>query len=286
LTFSAPLDLSADLPDAPVTVSQVAIAAGPSGVAYVAMMLNTGAVHLRTTQDGGDTWGAAVSVGAAWSTSSGLSLAAFNDDLYIGFSTSGGVAVARSRDRGVGTFDITPVEMTIAFFDLLFDPATESLAVCADTPTFHVRVSNDAGATFGAEVNPAGQEFYSDWAIGNGTLFVSGVNLGGSGDAATLYLIPLSDPTISDAVGGLPVVSTAQTRSLAADTTGNAFVLSQLDGGGVQLDRLAAGASAFDAPRLLDADAGSPVAAPLPASNGVAVAYTIGTEVWVTVQTY
>jgi cysteine-rich repeat protein len=285
-TFSGPTDLSNDLPDAPVAVSQVAVAAGPSGVAYVAIMLDTGAVYLRTTEDSGATWGDPLLIGSATSTSSGLSLQSFNDDVYVGFSTSGGVAVARNHSRGTGTFDITSVGISIAFFDLVYDVTLETLAVCADTPTFHVRASSDGGATFDSEVNPPGTEYYSDWAIGNGNIFVSGVNLGSSGGAADLYVIPTDALSTSTLVTGLPVVSTAQSRSVSADAAGNAFVASQLNGGGVQLDRLAAGASSFDTPRLIDATGGSPIAAPLPGNGGAAVVYTVGSEVFATVQAY
>lgn len=282
-SFTAPVDLSADLSSG---VSQVAVATGPSGSAYVGIMLTTGEVFLRSTQDSGATWGTAVPVGQATSTSAGLSLVAFNDDVYIGFAASGGVAVARNHARGTGAFEVTQVALSIAFFDLLYDAGPGTLVVCADTPTFHVRVSDDAGASFASEVNPPGSEYYSDWAIGNGQIFVSGTNLGSSGNATLLYVIPTENVSTSTFVTGLPAVSTAQTRSLAADVAGNAFVASQLNGGGVQLDRLAAGGSALDAPRAIAATGGSPVVAALPGSGGAAVVYTDGTDVWATIQAY
>ncbi len=285
-TFTEPLDLSTDLPNGPVVVSQVAVAAGPSGVGYVAMMLNTGEVYLRITEDGGQSWGSAAQLGQAASTSAGLSLQAFNDDIYVGFSDSSGIAVASNYTRGAGPFTTTSVAMTIAFFDLLYDVRLETLAVCADTPAFHVRASADRGATFAGEVNPPGQEYYSDWAIGNGQIFVSGTNLGASGYSTSLYVIPTDALSTSTAVVGLPAVTAAQTRSIAADDGGNAFVASQLDGGGVQLDRLTNGAGSFDAPRSLSATGGSPVAAPLPGQQGAAVIFTDGSSVYVTIQTY
>src|SRR5262245_29551725 len=54
-SFSAPNDLSRDLPGAPVTVAQVAVAVGPPGVAYVGMMLGSEMVYLRVTHDHGAT---------------------------------------------------------------------------------------------------------------------------------------------------------------------------------------------------------------------------------------
>ena len=101
-----------------------------------------------------------------------------------------------------------------------------------------------------------------------------------------VYVIHTSDLTTSTPVGGLPVVTAAQTRALAADAGGNAFVASQLNAGGVQLDRLAYGGSAFDAPRSISATGGSPVPAPLPGNQGAAVVYTDGTSVYATIQVY
>jgi hypothetical protein len=282
-TFSTPLDLSADLPSAPVTISQVALATGPTGVGYLGLMASTGKVYLKVTTDFGATWGAASLVGTATSTTAGLSLQSFNNDIYIGFATAGGVTVAANHARGVGTFATTPVTISIAYFDLVFDVTDGTVAVCADTPSFHIRASSDEGVTFAAEVNPPGSEFYSDWAIGNGNIYVSGTSGGG---AAQLFVIPTSALATSSSVSGLPVVTAAQTRSVAADAAGNAFVASQLNAGGVQLDRLKFGGTSFDTPRAISATGGSPIAAPLPGSGGAAVAYTDGTSVWVTIQAY
>ncbi|XXF75415.1 hypothetical protein P2318_20350 [Myxococcaceae bacterium GXIMD 01537] len=285
-TFSAPLDLSTGLGTSPAGVAQVAVASGPTGVGYVAIMLTNGEVYLRTTQDKGATWSAGALLGTTVSTGAGLSLVAFNDDLYVGFRSSTGIAVALNHQRGVGAFAITNVAMNVAFFDLVFDVRVGTLAVTADTPTFHVRTSSDAGVTFAPEVNPPGSEFFSDWAIGNGTIFVSGTKLNPPDNSTNLFLIPASAPTTSTFVAGLPSVSASQTRSVAADDLGNAFVASQLNGGGVQLDRLGVGAAAFDAPRLIDPAGGSPIPAPLPGGSGAAVIYTVGTTVWATIQAY
>lgn len=285
-SFSGPLALPADLGKSTSDVAQVAVAAGPSGVAYIAIMLTSGEVFLHRTKDRGATWSQGAAIGTATSTTAGLSLVSFNDDLYIGFRSATGIAVARNHQQGAGTFDITDVAMSVTFFDLVFDVRLGTLAVASDSPTFHVRVSSDAGVTFGSEVNPPGSEFFSDWAIGNGTIFVAGTNLIAPDNSVNLFKIPSNAPTTSTFVAGLPSVSTSQTRSVAADDVGNVFVASQLNGGGVQLDRLAADATKFDAPRSIDPAGSSPIPAPLPGGSGAAIVYTVGTTVWVTIQAY
>jgi hypothetical protein len=82
------------------------------------------------------------------------------------------------------------------------------------------------------------------------------------------------------------VVNTAQTRTIAADPVGNAWVGSQLNGNGVQLDRLGAAASTFDTARSVSATGTSPGVAGLPDSTGAALIYTEGTQVYVTIQVY
>ncbi len=285
-SFSAPFDLMAAVPNAPFTVSQLALAATPSDAVFAAIMLDTGEVFLRRSLDAGATWSAATSVGVATSTSSGLSLEAFNDKVFVGYSTSGGVRVMRNFDEGVGPFAITDVAMSIAFFDLAYDPVTRFLAVAADTPSFHVRASTDDGASFAAEVTPPGQEFYSDWALGGGQLFSSGINIGSLGNSTAIYVIPTGSPSTSTRVTGLPQVNTAQTRSLAADLAGNVYVASQLNSGGVQLDQLPSGTTIFSTSRALSATGSSPVVAALPAHLGAVVEYVQGASVYVTVQAY
>ena len=285
-TYSAPLDASTSLDPDASGVAQVAVAAGPNGTAYLAIARNDGAVFLRATTDRGATWAPGVAIGIAADPFAGLSLEAFNDDVYVGFSSGDGVTVARNHGRGAGRWDTTSVSMEIAYFDLLFDVRRGTLAVCTDSPTFHIRTSSDAGETFADEATPLGQEFYSDWAIGNGTIFVSGTRVFGADDSTNLYRIATTDTSTSASVSGLPSVSIAQSRSVSADAGGNAFVASQRNSGGVQLDRLAFGAAAFDAPRMLDPAGESPIAGPLPGNQGAAVIYTVGTEVWVTVQVY
>jgi cysteine-rich repeat protein len=274
-TFTAPMDLGE------TNVALVAAGAGGAGYGYVAMILNDGTVKLRTTSDHGATWSPAQVLGASMSTSAGLSLEGFNNTVYVGFESSDGVMVMRSFDGGA-TFASTDVQMMIAFFDVLYDRVNGTVIVATDTPDFHVRASSDQGATFAAEANPPGQEFYSDWAIGNGEVFVSG----SMNYSSEMFVIPTSDLTASTSVSGLPSVDTPQYRVVAAAVNGDAFAGSELDSGGVQLDRLPYGATAFDAPRVLSATGTGIVIGALPGSAGAVAEYVDGGTVYVTVQGY
>jgi hypothetical protein len=133
------------------------------------------------------------------------------------------------------------------FFDVIYDDRTDTLLVCTDTPDFHLRVSTDRGATFAPEVNPAGMAFYSDWAIGNGTIYVAGA----SGGSDNLILIPAASPGTSSTVAGLPYTNQSSQRALGADPVGNAYIATLLDSGAVQLDRLPFGTTTFAAPRTI-----------------------------------
>lgn len=283
-TFSAPFDLTA-VSGGQLQIAQISVATGEVGVIYAVLQLTTGEVVLRTSRDFGSTFAAPVSLGTASSTSSGLALQAFNDRVYVAYSVSGGIAVATSNDQGV-TFTTTPVSMTIAFFDFIYDVRLGTVACVADTPSFHIRLSDDNASSFASEVVAPGQEFYSDWGMGNGQIYVSGVNIGGLGNSTKLYVVPTSSPTTSVAISGLPNVHTAQSRSVTANAQGDAYVSSQLDGNGVQLDRLQFGAITFDTARTISATGTSPNVTTLPGSQGAIVMYTEGSQVWLTVQAY
>jgi len=285
LTFSTPFDLTAQAGGPALEISQIAVGTGEVGTAYAALELTSGEVVLRKTSDFGTTWGPAVSIGAASNTSSGLSLDSFNDDVYLGFETSSGVSVFHSRDQAV-SFTSSLAPLTTTDFDLTYDVRTRTVVVAASSPpSFRVLISGDQGQTWSSEVNPPGQQFFSDWAMSNGQLYVSGTHNGIVGNSTQIYVIPTSSPSTSTAISGLPQVTTPQSRSLTADAAGNVYVLSQRDAGTIEIDRLQFGAVSFDTADALPGNGTEPVGAALPGSNGVVVIYTQGgNTVWVTVR--
>jgi cysteine-rich repeat protein len=281
LTYSAPLRLAA----AGEFDQHVAIAAaGPTGVAYAAWIDDDDDVWLSRTLDAGLTWSPPAVVGRTSDGGSGLSLQAFNDHVFVGFQTSGGLAVVTSAQRASAPFATTTATMGISPIDLLFDPVSHLLYVTGDSPTFSVRVSADAGATFSPEANPPGSQFWSDWAVGAGRVFVAGSNLGPGGNANALYVI--TSASASAKITGLPATTGEYVRALAADSHGDAFVGSQLDAGAIQLDRLALDATAFDVARAISPSGDSPSVAALPGQHGAVVIYSDSFSVWASVQSY
>jgi cysteine-rich repeat protein len=284
-TFSAPMDLGE------TTVALVAVGAGAAGHAYVGMLLQDGTVELRRTSDHGATFSGPQVLGASVDSLAGLSLEAFNDTVYVGFIYGAGVAVMRSFDDGV-SFEETDVVTQIVFFDVLWDRIHGTVIVATDTPQFHIHWSNDQGplsglgATFSDEVDPPGFEYYSDWGIGNGSVYVSGCNLG-AGNSNGFYVMPTSDLSTSTFITGLPAVNdTFQTRTTTAAIDGDAFFGTQLDAGGVELDRFQYGASALDAPRTISTTGTGLVIGSLPGSAGAVVEYVDQGALWVSVQAY
>jgi cysteine-rich repeat protein len=270
----------------PVGISgaaEVAIAAGPFGVAYVAGTAGGNLVFSRT-DDAGATWSAPTTIAATFDTE--VSIEAFNDDVFVGAGGGSGVLVYRNGARGVGAFDVTDVAISQAYFDVLHDDATGDVIVASDDPGLHLRRSTDGGVTFGAEANPAGTAYFSDWTVGNGLVYAMGVSLG-DGSGAILKRIDVADLGTSTQIGGFPDTNTSNQRSLAADPSGNAYVITTLDTSEVRLDRLLEGAGAPDGARTLVASGGSyPGIVGLPTSTGAAILYTEGTQVRVTIQVY
>jgi cysteine-rich repeat protein len=261
-------------------ISEIAIAAGAPGTAYVAAS-GGGMARFTRTADAGASWATPTDLVA--SSDFEISIEAFNDDVFVGIGGGSGVIVLRNDSRGVGAFTQTDVAVSQVFFDVIYDDRTDTLLVCTDTPDFHLRVSTDRGATFAPEVNPAGMAFYSDWAIGNGTIYVAGA----SGGSDSLILIPAATPGTSSTVAGLPYTDQSSQRALGADPVGNAYIATLLNSGAVQLDRLPFGTTTFAAPRTIAASGTYPGITALPTSTGAAMIYTSAAGgVYATIQTY
>ncbi|MCE9575637.1 MAG: tandem-95 repeat protein [Deltaproteobacteria bacterium] len=263
-------------------VSEVAIeGGGPVGVVYVAAVAG-GRLMFTRSVDAGATWDTAQDLGAA--SDAEVSIDALGDSIYVAISAGGGVIVYRNPDLGAPAgWASVAVTQSNVFHDVLVDKISGAVVAASDDPSFHIRISTDGGATCAAEAAPPGLAYYSDWTASNGVLYAVGT----SGGSNLATVIPLSAPATSTTVSGLPVVNASQTRAIDADPLGNAYVVSQLDSGVVQLDRIKVGASAVDAADVRTFGSGAyPGVAALPSSTGAVLVFGSGGQVWAAVEGY
>lgn len=249
--------------------TEVALEGGAGGIAYLAA-IQAGELVLSGTTDGGHSWTPARSLDT-FVVDSEVSMDAHQGTLYIAVSAPGSLRVLTGRDGVDGPFGITDVIQENAFHDIVVDKITGLVLLVSETPLFHVRVSTDGGVTFGPEYNPPGMAVVSDWAGSNGVLLGVGTVAGGN----VVHVISAHLPGFSTTVGNLPeMMMNPGGRAIDADANGNAYVVSALDDGSIQLDRLVYNASAVDADdaRLLGTG-GSPAIVALPSNNGALVAY-------------
>jgi adhesin/invasin len=258
-------------------IAEVSTVGGPAGIAYALGIDNSGGAWFSRTTDAGATWSAPVEIEASASTAYGATIAVDNDWVYVACNTGGTVRVFRNAAQGAGAFDHTDITVSAVFGDVLTD-TDGAVWLTTDDPTFHILKSTDHGVTFGPESNPSGSANFSDWSIGNGIMWVTGTQ-------TEATRIPASAPGTSTSVTGLVDVD-SRGRAVSADKAGNAYIASGLSGTGVTLQRALAADTAFDTGRLLDANGTWPGVVAGPGNNTAILVYTVGTDVWATVQVY
>jgi cysteine-rich repeat protein len=265
-------------------VAEVAIEGGSEGVAYVVAVISSANVLLSQTTDFGATWSSPTTVNTGVSDSE-VSIDAFGDAIYIATVRNGNsIDIIRSLNGPTGPFQIVNVLISNAFHDIVVDKISGDVILVADTPAFQIKKSTDQGSTFGALFNPPGQAFYSDWTGSNGKLYA----IGTSGDN-NVDVISTSQLGSSTQVLGLPSnIGAGSLRSIDADALGNAYIISQLTTGEIQLDRMMLDATSVNAAdaRSVIAAGTAPAVGALPSNNGALVAYTVGTQVFGAVVVY
>jgi len=284
-------------------IDDAAVQGGPSGVAYLAVTTDAGELQFARTADTGATWGTLTTIDTEHS-GNGASMVSNGDSIYIAIEVNpivptifGGGAdelrVLRNAAAGVGAFASTDVTLESAYFDIVRDELTGDFWVASDTPELHLRRSTDGTVTFMPEISPppAGDAFYSDWAAGNGVLYVSatggkgagGPGGGGGGPTVHLAAITLTTPGTLQLITGLAVAST---RAVSADAAGNAWVATSTGAGAVSLDRALFGSTAIDNTVQVDAVGTQAGLVALPGNTSAAVIYTKGSDVYISVQTF
>lgn len=262
-------------------IVEVAIEGGAVGTAYLAGIASNATLVFSRTVDSGATWAASRQLGSGLAAPQ-VAIDSIGNDVYIATRVSTGPRIFSNYTLGEGTFTSIDLVQTTAFVDLLVDRISGNVMSVTDNPSMFIRVSSDRGATFGAQSNPPGQAFFSDWAGSNGFIYASGSALN---DA--LYVIPVSAPGTSTSVTGVPA-GVPQGRAIDADALGNVYMASQLATGGIQLDHLLLNTTMLVPAdvRALSATGSNPAVAALPNNSGALVAYTNGTSVYGSVVVY
>ena len=263
-------------------VGAIAVEGGPEGIAYVVARTTSNDVVFTRTTDGGLTWETPRTLTTGVSDNE-VSIDSYEDSLYVLVRSGTGLLLLANYTRGVGTFVTRDIAQTNTFHEVIVDQVSGDVIATSDNPAFRIRISSDQGNTFGAEYTPPGSAFYSDWAGSNGYIYATGTN----GDN-NIDRIPMSSPGTSTQVTGLPSnVAAASVRAIDADAVGNAYVVTQLNTGSIQLDRMVFAASTVSAADARTIASGTaPAVAALPSNNGALVAYTSGTVVYGAVVVY
>ena len=258
--------------------SEVAIQGGPAGVAYLAAPTQSGPVKFVRTLNGGQTWSDSIDL-AADQNNGQVSVTTSGDKVWVGASTGASVRIWRNASLGEGTFTPSDTAVASVFFDIHADVLRNKLFITTDTPSFHVLESGDDGATFGAEVNPTGVAFYSDWSLGGAYIVVGGSS------PDTFYRLSTANPLDVTAVDGLQSGTDSEARALAADSAGNTYVVSG-GGGNVTIQRVAVTDAVAPASRVVGQGTTPAVNVSSRCDHAAVLTYTSGTSVYGSVQAF
>jgi cysteine-rich repeat protein len=272
-TFGAPIAIGV------ADAAEVVVGTDPGGVVHVAVIDAAGGVFYVRSPDGGTSWTAPVEVGTG-AQQAAVSIAAGPDDVWIGYPGSATtMTVLHGVQRGAGAFSGASVAHTPTEFDVMYDADGDRVLMASDTAAMHLFISDDGGATFGADQAPAGDAHDSDWATGGGLVYVTS-----SGLTDTLQAIDLEAPGAATMVSALSPALPGQ-RVVAADALGNAVVASNV-GGAIVLDRVLRGESAMEPAVTVSPTGADPSVTALPDGTGAVVVYTDGGVIFAGVQVY
>lgn len=245
---------SAPMPLGITGVDHASVAGGPRKVGYVATGGMQGVV-LAVTVDGGATWSTSTLDTARPDAGWGIAVAARDDAVWVAVRSGGAVRVYRNTTRGGGAFAQVDVPLNAVYGDLVVDPQTGHVWLTGDSPQIHVRRSIDGGASFEAEIDPAGASYnYSDAALAGGAIFVTGSS------QSTFSRIPIAAPaTATTTAAMLPSVS-PRGRAIAVAADEAVYVANRPPSAPVSVVRFPSGATT-GASRTATAGTGPSVAA-------------------------
>ena len=265
--------VNAPVPLAIASADHVAVRGGPRKVAYVAVSGMTG-VSIAVTTDGGLTWTSQVLTNDPVDDNFGVSVVSRGDSVWVAAELAN-VRVWRNATRGTGAFESTDEGLNGSVFgELLVEQTSGTMWIAGDTPALHLKRSTDGGIMFGSRIDPGAMYNFSEWAIGNGTIFVSG-------SQNTFTRIPTDDPTMDmQANATLPDIA-AQGRALAAGLDNSLYIANQrANGNAITVLHVAPGAEAATATR----DVGTGTGPAIAVGTGTVVPYAFTETATMTVK--
>ncbi len=276
-----------------VAVREVALQGGPDGIAYLAIVTQTPELLFSRTIDGGASW-SPPTVLDTQINSQGLSMAVSGDSVFISVpivtppEEVNNYRVWRNTALGDAEgFMSTDISHQFVFHDIVVNDLNNDVWLVSDTPNMHLRQSVDGAMSFEEDVMPApeGAAYYSDWAAGNGMLYVSGSSFGGGGGLdIALAVIDFSAPNTATPISGVSMTAT-QERSVTADPAGNVYVGIQTQNNEISVARALMGTLTIDETIVIGTGRYPSVAA-LPNSRGVAVIYSVDADVHIAIQMF
>jgi len=196
--------------------NEAEIAVSQNGNVYVAWVeINT--AYVSRSLDGGTSFQTPVNAGSA---STGVHMATKDNHVFL--VDQPGNNVLSSNDNGQN-FSQLNLAANQVYADIHVDRQTGEVIVFADNPAVKYYISNDNGASFGAQIDPVpgGEVYFSIAAYSSGThgryAFIAGFPFFSQNDY--LLKINVADNTSSQITAG--PIDTNQGRSLAADKHGN-----------------------------------------------------------------
>ncbi len=273
-------------------VREVALQGGPAGVAYLAILTQTPELLLSRTLDGGASW-STPTVLDTQTNSQGLSMAVSGDSVFISVpivtqpDEGNNYRVWRNTSLGdPDGFMRTDISHQFVYHDIVVNDLNGDVWLASDTPDMHLRQSVDGAMSFDTDVMPApeGSAYYSDWTAGNGMLYVSGSSLGGGSDLdIALAVIDFNAPSTATPISGVSLGT--DERSVSADPAGNVYLAIQTPDNVIVIDRALMGTTTIN-DTVIIGNGRYPSAAALPNSLGVAVIYTVDSDVYIAVQMF
>ncbi|CAL2059561.1 T9SS type B sorting domain-containing protein [Tenacibaculum sp. 190524A05c] len=254
------------------------VAINDEGTVFIAWIDNS-QVHLFSSTDGGNSFNTSQVFGNTFSTSVHISTS--QNNVYLIDQT--GSTLYYNNNNGVGTFNTTSTGITMVYADVLTDQ-NGAVYLPMDNPNLVLFESVNQGASLtDINLNPAGQVYFSSYALSDGPcgtfIFVGG---GSISPSETLgYKIDVETGNATEITLGNNFI-TAEGRTLYADNKGTLIDGYRDDNENLMLNVSTDQGATFNTP-ILVANGGSHNIARSPTTDNIVVVYEQNGQIFSTV---